>query len=154
MTILIMVVCYPMKIDQIKPGELKLENMCAWENVRAQHSGDGLFGLESWKYKMCARKKTHVLVTLWMASLVWNLNSLIFLCKTLNSVMNIIEMRANTNIHIFQQNENLSKCFQKSLWQNFENKFIIWTFLGIFIALRCGDFLFYQSLLYIGAFWV
>ena len=43
----------------------------------------------------------------------WKLNSLIFLCKTLNSAMNIIEMRANTNIHIFQQNENLSKCFAK-----------------------------------------
>ena len=29
----------------------------------------------------------------------WKLNSLIFLCKTLNSAMNIIEMRANANIH-------------------------------------------------------
>ena len=41
-----MFVCDPMKIDRIKPGELKIENMCARENVRAQHSGDGFFGLE------------------------------------------------------------------------------------------------------------
>ena len=41
-----MFVCDPMKIDHIKPGELKIENMCARENIRAQHSGDGFFGLE------------------------------------------------------------------------------------------------------------
>ena len=64
--------------------------------------------------------------------------------------MNIIEMRANTNIHIFQQNENLSKCFQKSLWQSFENKFINWLFFSIFHAFRCGALLFYHSFLYVG----
>ena len=60
---------------------------------------------------MHERKKTGVHGTLEMMPMAWKLNFKQLLCKTLNSVMNIIEMRANTNIHIFQQNENLSKLF-------------------------------------------
>ena len=76
MPILMLFVCYPMKIDLIKPGELGK--------------------------KICARKKTCVRSTLGMVSLASKLNSHILLHKTLNCVMNIIEMRADTNIHILE----------------------------------------------------
>ena len=63
-----------MKIDRIKPEELKIGNICEQE--------------------LCS--------TMGMVSLSWKFNSLILLYKTLNCVMNIIEMRADTNIHILE----------------------------------------------------
>ena len=43
-----------------------------------------------------------------MVSLDWKINYLIPLFKELNSVMNIIEIKADPYIHSFQQNENIS----------------------------------------------